>query len=165
MESKFLYVMAHFDAETEKKFKEMHSLLLSKGCIKKQTPYFPSHITLGSFETNKESELVSKLKYLSKKTHKIPVSFNNIGLFKMDVLFIAPSVSYKLLDLHKEFDNNCANTFDWVPHVTVLIEDENAIEMALPLISQNFSAFSGYIESISIYEFSPSRFIAEEKLL
>lgn len=165
MDGKFLYVMAHFDVATENKFKKLQSLLISNGFIGKQVSDFPHHVTLGSFEIDKEYDLVHKLKRICKITKKIPVAFNNIGLFGMKVLFISPSVSYELLDLHKEFDSDSANSFNWVPHVTILIDEQDNIQKALPIVSENFSTFNGYIESISIYEFYPSRFVLEEKLL
>ncbi len=165
MEGKFLYVMAHFDIATENKFKKLQSLLISNGFIGKQVNDFPHHITLGSFEISKENDLVHKLKHICKIKKRIAVSFNNIGLFGMKILFISPSVSYELLDLHKEFDSDYANSFNWVPHITMLIDNQDNIQKALPIISKNFSTFNGYIESISIYEFTPSRFILQEKLL
>jgi hypothetical protein len=39
------------------------------------------------------------------------------------------------------------------------------INKALPYVADNFKSFNGRIESISLYEFWPTRFILEEKLL
>ena len=39
------------------------------------------------------------------------------------------------------------------------------IQKALPYVAENFKSFKGRIESISLYEFWPIRFILEEKFL
>lgn len=165
MDNKFLCLMAQFDTETESKLKEIQNLLLEKGFIGEQTPNLPNHITLGTFKIDKEVELINKLITLCNNTSKIPISFSNIDLFGLKVLFISPSTSHELLNLNQKFDSNYPNSFNWVPHVTILIDNQDNIQRALPIVADNFSAFTGYIESISLYEFSPSKFIIEEKLL
>lgn len=165
MDNKFLYVMAHFDDKTENILRELQYSIFSQGIVGKQTSNFPSHITLGTYEIDEEVELKDKIISISKKVNKIPVSFDSIGLFGMNVLFIAPSVSYDLLDLHKEFDNNCSTSFNWVPHVTMLHDELENIQKSLTILTNKFTPFSGFIESISLYEFFPSRFIVEETLL
>ena len=47
----------------------------------------------------------------------------------------------------------------------MLIDNQDNIQKAIPIIANKFSTFTGYIESISLYEFFPSKFIIEEKLL
>lgn len=164
MGDKILYVMAKYDKETEIKFNNIKKSLLSAGLSKDDTLNFPSHITLGSYELHKENELKDKIKNICKNTKRIPVSFNNIGLFKMEILFIAPSVTHDLLNLQENFNSSYPNNFNWVAHTTMLNNTPEIIQKALPIICENFSPFSGYIESVALYEFSPSRFILEEKL-
>ncbi|CEN23982.1 2'-5' RNA ligase [[Clostridium] sordellii] len=106
--------------------------------------------------------MIDKLKNICKNTSIIPVSFNNIGLFGLEVLFISPSISHELLNLQQKFDSNYPN---WVAHVTMLIDNQDNIQKAIPIIANKFFTFTGYIESISLYEFFPSKFIIEEKLL
>lgn len=165
MDNKFLYVMAHFDENTERKLKELQNSIISKGIKGRQNSDFPSHITLGTYKTDQELDVKSKVVDISKKLNKIPVSFDSIGIFAMNVLFIAPTASYDILDLHKEFDSNCSTSFNWVAHVTILHDEPDNIQKALSIIGDKFTPFSGYIESISLYEFYPNRFIFEGKLL
>lgn len=47
----------------------------------------------------------------------------------------------------------------------MLIDDHKTILEALPFVVDNFKRFTGKIESISLYEFWPTRFISEKKLL
>lgn len=165
MEEKLLYVMAQYDEETERKFNKIQKSLLDAGFKGKQTPNFPKHITLGSFELDKEEELKEKIKKLCSNTKKMQISFDSIGLFGMEVLFIAPTVTHELLDLQEYFNSSYNNNFNWVAHTTVLVDSPEIVQKSLPIVAKNFCSFSGYIESISLYEFTPSRFILEGKLL
>ena len=83
----------------------------------------------------------------------------------MKVIFIAPSVTHELLNLQEPFNSNYPNNFNWVAHTTMILDEPEVIQKSLPIVAENFSSFSGYIESIVLYEFFPSRFILEEKLI
>lgn len=165
MRDKFLCVMTQFDKETEEKLGGIYKGLSEAGFVGNQTPNLPYHITLGTFELEKENELKELLKKVASSTSKIQVSFNHIGLFGMEVLFAAPSVSHELLNLQENFNSSYANDLNWAPHATIIIDKSEVIQKAIPIVAQNFSSFSGYIESISLYEFWPTRFIVEEKLI
>ncbi|WP_346961864.1 2'-5' RNA ligase [Clostridium sp.] len=165
MKDKFLCVMAQYDKETELKLKEIQKLLLNNGFVGKQTPNLPNHITLGSFDISQEELVKEKVRRVSEQVHGFDIKLNNIGLSGLDVLFIAPSVNYELLNLHQYFNNDYADGFGWTAHTTMLIDDHETIQKALPYVADNFRSFNGKIESISLYEFSPTRFILEEKLL
>lgn len=165
MKDRFLCVMAQYDNETERKLYEIQKALVKAGFVGSQTANLPNHITLGTFELDKEYELKKQIKEVCSNIHKIQTSFNNIGLFGMDVLFIAPSVTQELLNLQDKFDNKYAYGLSWTAHTTMLIDNPDVIQKAIPVVAKNFSPFSGYIESISLYEFWPTRFILEEKLI
>lgn len=164
MKDKFLCVLAQYDINTEKKLNEILEFLREAGFTGRQTQNLPNHITLGTFEPAMENELKNKIKELAGCTKKIKTSFNNIGLFGMEVLFIAPSVTHELLDLQNKFNNNIYDA-SWAAHTTMLIDNPDVILRALPVAAEKFTPFSGYIESISLYEFWPVRFIIEERLI
>jgi 2'-5' RNA ligase len=165
MKDKFLCVMAQYDKETELKLKEIQKVLSDNGFIGKQTHNLPNHITLGSFDISQEEMLKEKIREISTKIHSFDIKLNNIGLFGLDVLFIAPSVNHELLNLQQHFNNDFADGFGWTAHTTMLIDDNETIQRALPYVANNFKGFTGKIESISLYEFWPTRFILEERLL
>lgn len=165
MKDKFICVMAQYDAKTELKLKEIQTLLSNKGFVGKQTPNLPYHITLGSFDISQEKLIKEKVKTVSKEFHSFNIKLNNIGLFGLDVLFIAPSVNHELLDLQKHFNNDYDDRLGWTAHTTMLIDNHETILKALPYVANNFKSFTGKIESISLYEFWPTRFILEEKFL
>jgi 2'-5' RNA ligase len=165
MKDKFLCVMAQYDKETELKLKEIQKLLSDNGFMGKQTPNLPNHITIGSFDISQEELVKEKVKMVSKQFHSFDIKLNSIGLFGLDVLFIAPSVNHELLNLQQYFNNDYADGFGWTAHTTMLIDDHETIQKALPYLANNFKSFTGKIESISLYEFWPTRFILKEKLL
>jgi 2'-5' RNA ligase len=165
MKDKFLCVMAQYDEETELKLKEIQKVLSDNGFVGKQTPNLKNHITLGSFEVCEEEVLKERVKMASKDFQSFDIKLNNIGLFGLDVLFIAPSVNHELLNLQQYFNNDYADGLGWSPHTTMLIDEGEIIQKALPYVAEVFKSFTGRIESISLYEFWPTRFILEEKLL
>lgn len=165
MNDKFLCVIAQYDEETEQKLNKIQKVLLDNGFVGKQTTNVPNHITLGTFEVFQEQMLIEKIDMVSKNFQSFDIKLNNIGLFGLDVLFIAPSVNYELLNLQKHFSSNYADGLDWTAHTTMLIDNHDAIQKALPYVAENFKGFIGRIESISLYEFWPTRLILKEKFL
>lgn len=163
MKDKFLCILAQYDKETELKLKEIQKVLLDNGFVGKQTRDLPNHITLGSFDVSQELMLKEKIKMVSSRFKSFDIKLNNIGLFGFEVLFIAPSANYELLNLQKYFNNS--DGLDWTAHTTMLIDNHETIYKALPYVAEKFESFKGKIESISLYEFWPTRFILEEKLL
>lgn len=165
LREKFLCVMAQYDEKTQQKLNELHHLLASNGFTGEQTPNLPNHITLGSFDPSEEEAVAEKVKLVSLQFHRFDIKLSHIGLFGLDVLFIAPSVSQELLDLQRNFNQSFADKYGWAAHTTMLIDDHATILRALPIVADNFKSFTGRIESISLYEFWPTRFILEAPLL
>jgi 2'-5' RNA ligase len=165
MSEKFLCLIATFDDETSKEMKKIEHIINEAGMLGKQTLDIPHHITLAYFDISREEEIKQLLHDVCGNTKSFDVVFNHIGLFGLKVMFLAPDVSYQLLDLQKSFDRDCINNENgWTAHTTILIDEAENIQKALPLVSQNFERLSGRIVAVSLYEFFPTRFIAECKL-
>lgn len=165
MKDKFLCVLAQYDEATELKLKEIQKVLIDKGFVGKQTPNLPNHITLGSFDISQEEVVKEKVRLVSDQFHSFDIKLNNIGLFGLEVLFIAPAVNQELLSLQQYFNNDYADGFGFTAHTTLLIDNRETIQKALPYVADNFKSFKGKIETISLYEFWPTRFILEKKLI
>ncbi|MBK1809891.1 2'-5' RNA ligase [Clostridium sp. YIM B02505] len=161
MEDKILCVLAQYDEETQQKLKDIQQVLLENGFVGRQTADVPYHMTLGTFKLSDEEMLREKVKSVSKNFRGFDIRLNNIGLFGLDVLFIAPLVNYDLLNLQKFFSDDNG----WTAHTTLLIDDHEVIHKALPIVAENFKSFEGRVESISLYEFWPTRLMLEENLL
>lgn len=164
MKDKFLCVMAEYDRETDKKLKHIQNVLFDNGFKGKQTKGLPSHITLGTFGLAHEEGTIEKVKEVSEQIKCFNIRLNNIGLFGLNVLFIAPAVDHELLNLQNKFDSNYADVLKWTAHTTLLIDEPETILSALPIAAEEFSSFEGKIDAISLYEFWPTRFILRERL-
>lgn len=165
MKQKFLCVMAEYDSETEEKLKAIQKVLYDKGFIGRQTKGLLNHITLGTFNIAQEEQLIKKVQEASKQMNGFDIRLNSIGLFGLSVLFIAPAVNHELLELQGMFNDNYADGMDWTAHTTLLIDEPKIIQKALPIVAEEFKSFAGRIETISLYEFWPNRFIMREKLM
>lgn len=165
MKQKFLCVMAEYDRVTDKKLEVIQKVLRDKGFVGKQTKGLPNHITLGTFNIAQEEKIIQKVKEASKQMDTFDIRLSHIGLFGLGVLFIAPAVNHELLELQSMLDGNYADGMDWTAHTTLLIDDKDVIQKALPIVAEMFKSFVGKIESISLYEFWPTKFIMREKLM
>ena len=161
MEDKILCILAQYDEETQEKLKAIQQVLRENGFVGRQTADVPYHMTLGTFKISEEGMLREKVKEVSKNFRGFDIRLNNIGLFGLDVLFIAPLVNYDLLNLQKLFSDG----HEWTAHTTLLIDDHEVIHKALPIVAEKFQSFVGSVESISLYEFWPTRLILKESLL
>jgi hypothetical protein len=125
----------------------------------------PYHITLCSYSLDNENYLISFLEDINHKFAQINVSFSGIGLFGLNVLFVNPNMSKKLAELYdyaKEKSLHSDN--DLAAHITLLMDEPENSFKVLPKIAGKFSAFSGKIKYLSLYEFFPIRFIKRIEL-
>lgn len=165
MTEKFLCLIATFDEETSIRMKEIEHVINEAGIIGTQTPNIPHHITLAYYDTGREGEIKQLIQDVCAVTKSFDLGFNHIGLFGLKVLFLAPDVNYELLELHKSLNiDSDKDSHSWTAHATLLIDEPKNIQKALELVSQNFQQLSSRVESVSLYEFFPARFIAEYKL-
>lgn len=162
MADKALYVLAGYDDRTEMYLANIQNKLYEYGFTGTHTKNIPQHITLGSFSTEKETELVDLLRKLSMEVPSFELTFNHIGIFGGGrVLFVAPDSNEQLLKLKEMF----GDSYNWTPHTTMIIDDPDVILKALPIVLHDFSSFCGRIETLHLYEFWPTRHIMSVKLI
>lgn len=162
MENKALYLLAQFDDETNKILNEYNHQLSLNNFVGTQTKNIPYHITLANYNCSCEFELINKLIKISKKSKIINLKLNHLGLFGLNVLFVTPIVNYELLSLYKNFQGS--DDENWTPHVTMLIDEQDNILKALPILNNSFKPINAKIVSLSLYEFFPARKIIEVNL-
>jgi hypothetical protein len=166
MNNKALYLLAQFDSNTQDILAGYYETLTQHGFIGKQTKGIPYHFTLGSCGTDEEENLKLKLDEVCRDFKPIEIKLDHIGLFGLNVLFIEPNMNFELLQLQNRFFNNCGNGFHpWTAHATILLDEPDEILRAIPILAANFKPFKACIESVGLYEFFPTRFIKECKLL
>ena len=161
MADKALYVMAGFDPGSEEYLAGIQKKLYERGFFGSHTKDIPQHITLDSFPVEREAELIEKLHLIADKTESFDITFNHVGIFGgSKVLFIAPDINRKFLDLKEKF----GDSFDWTPHTTMLLDEPESIVQALPLVMEQFTPFVGKVSELELYEFWPTRHIMTVKL-
>ena len=106
-----------------------------------------------------EVEVIRRAHDAAKAMNAFTIRMASMGLFGLNVLFIAPAVKQQLLDLLHAVvpGGGTADEFPWVAHTTLLMDEPKVIHRAIPVAVKNFEPFRATIESIGIYEFSPER--------
>lgn len=148
--------MAGYDDHTEHYLAGIQKKLYAVGLTGQHTKNIPQHITLQTYPTEQEGEVVQRLQKIAAETECFDVCFSHIGIFTGGkVLFIAPDKDTDLIALKERF----GPSFDWTPHTTMLIDEPENIQKALPLVMQAFASFNGKVTSLHLYEFWPTRHI------
>ena len=148
--------MAGYDDHTEHYLSGIQKKLYAVGLTGQHTKNIPQHITLQTYPTEQEGEVVQRLQKIAAETECFDVCFSHIGIFTGGkVLFIAPDKDADLIALKERF----GPSFDWTPHTTMLIDEPENIQKALPLVMQAFASFNGKVTSLHLYEFWPTRHI------
>lgn len=156
MENKFLCLMAGYDDDTEIHLAGIQKKLYAAGLTGQHTKHIPQHITLQTYPTEQEGEVVQMVQNIAAETKAFEVCFSHIGIFSGGkVLFIAPDKDSDLIALKEKF----GPSFDWTPHTTMLIDEPENIQTAVPLVMKEFSSFNGKVTCLHLYEFWPTRHI------
>ena len=162
MQEKKLYLLANFDNETQCVLAGYYNVLCQHGFVGNQTKDIPYHFTLGSRTVACESQTLNDLERICAKTPPIEINLGYVGLFGLNVLFIGPNMNIGLLQLQQSFFPDCGSGLHyWAAHATILIDRPETILQALPILAENFKPFRACIESISLYEFFPTRLLKE----
>ena len=162
MAEQFITLMADLDDESQKMMGNWYDSLKAAGFTGIQTPDIPYHITLASFSLEKEAEVKEEMKQLAGKFSPIPVHISHIGLFAGGkVLFGAPDMNPSgLLTLREAIQTETIDIYPWTPHATILLDDLETIQKALPVLLKCFRPFSARITKLHLCAFWPTREIA-----
>ena len=161
MEDKKLYILAGYDDATEAALSGIQNKLYEQGFVGTHTKNLPAHITLDSFPTEKEEIVKALLQSVAANVSAFDISFSHVGVFSGGyVLFIAPDVNRKLLNLKECF----GDSFDWAAHTTMLIDEPDVIARAMPEVIKEFKPFVGKVTKLHLYEFFPTRYITTVNL-
>lgn len=163
MTEEFLTLMADLDETSQKRLSEWYGALKEAGFVGTQTPGLPYHISLATFPLERESEIVGLMKKAAAEFPAVPVHISHIGMFAGGrVLFAAPERNAWLDALHDACETDKERV--WTPHVTLLIDEPEAVCSALPLFVRSFYPFVGHIVRLHLCAFWPTREIASVEL-
>jgi len=162
MSEQFLTLMADFDDESQKKMGAWYNELKETGLTGTQTPGLPYHISLKTFSPEQENDVIAEMERLAGEYAPIPVHISHIGVFSGGrVLFGAPDMGMPyLLSLYDAIDVATGDRFPWTPHVTILIDEPEAVKKAFGIWSRSFRPFLGKITRLHLCAFRPMREIA-----
>ena len=159
---KALYILTELDVKTQHILSGYYESLVSQGLTGTQTKNIPYHISLGRYPCEMESQLVRHLGEVTANQREIPVRFDHIGLFGLNVLFFAPNVTHELLSIHDRLMlPGAIDEFTWFPHVTLLIDEPDNILKALPITVGQLTPLAAQINVIGLYEFFPKKLIKQ----
>lgn len=166
MNKKFLTVFVVFDDKTQQILNKIQQEILKLGLKGSQTIDIPFHISLGTYETEDEAELVSKIKEVCDANSSFGLDLTKVNSFGTRVLFIEPEVNDELLNLRNLFNHDINKNLQWHAHATLFIDDlggqfEQAKEIAEKLFKKKIKA---KIVGIQMGEFFPTRMIIAKSL-
>jgi len=135
------------------------------------------HVTLSIYKDLPLDDFENKLKIFAKEIQSFKIIYSSVGIFTNDnpVIFLAPVVTSKLLDVHKKFHNYFKEYNDiawdyykpnqWVPHSTLCMNlSEEILKKSTGIISNIKLPIETIIEKIGILEFSPNKALNQFKL-
>jgi 2'-5' RNA ligase len=159
MQEKHIYVLAQYDLDTQRRLNDLYQVLINHGFIGTQTTGIPHHITLGRFDVKDEAAVVRRAQETAAAQTAFTLRLAYLGLFGLNVLFIAPAVKQELLDLlHAAAPKGSTDDdFPWAAHTTLLMDEPEVIRRAIPVAAEHFMPFRATIESLGVYEFFPER--------
>lgn len=165
MAEEILVLMAVWDDETQKELSEIYAELTKEGFKGKQTPDVPYHISMSTYTLDKEAEAVELMKKIASEHAPVEVDISHLGLFAGgNILFAAPDKNAELDKLHDACDLGVAQAFSWTPHTTILIDDAEVVQDALPTVIKTFKSRIGTITKLQLCAFWPTREILTVEL-
>ena len=165
MAEEFLTLMADLDEDTQRCMSTWYDKLKEAGFSGVQTPGLPFHISMATFPLDKEDEAVSIMQNAASKFAAVPVHISHIGMFAGGrVLFAGTERDEGLNALHNACKSDSPQPYPWTPHVTVMIDEQETIHEALPILLQSFTPLMGKITELHLCAFWPTREIATVKL-
>jgi 2'-5' RNA ligase len=162
---KNLYIIAELDDDTQKIIENYEKIIFENGFIGNQTKDIPYHITLGRYSLEYENYLKDLLDNVGKKFKEINISYSGFGLFKLDVLYLNPCMSIKLMELYNFIkEKSYYQDNDFAAHTTIYMDEPENIIKLLPKMVENSNKINGKIKYISLYEFFPKKLLKKIEL-
>lgn len=154
---KFLTVMAVFDDKTQKELTEIQADIIGQVGEGTQTMGIPFHLTMGSYPTEMQTELVDRIERVASDRKSFDIDLVGYNTFGDKVLFLEPTVPQELLDLRKLFACDFANGFEWVPHATIFCGNIDEVKKAKSLLPIIDKPIRTRIVGIELGEFFPPK--------
>lgn len=132
----------------------------------------PPHITVSSFHTKQEEQVIKLLEQKITKLKSGTVQWVSIGTFLPYVIYLIPvlnqylhTLSVDVYDCITQVENisisSCYQPFCWMPHATIgkKLSEQEMLE-AFQVLQHQFGTFSGQITQIGLAKTNPYENIA-----
>ncbi|WP_066501297.1 2'-5' RNA ligase family protein [Abyssisolibacter fermentans] len=157
-------VLAYFDSETEKYFKNLWQQLVDNNIsyyseeVKDRRP----HITIADYNKLDEKKFIKDMDKFYNSKPKIQVTLSVLGTFlNSGTLFIAPTLSKELLNFHNRYHeyfeqyNDEPSSFylpdKWIPHCTIANRlSQKKLLDAFNYCSQNIGIIKAQISELTL---------------
>ena len=158
MAEQFLTLMADLDDEAQARMSGWYHSLQEAGFTGIQTPGLPYHISLSTFSTDQEREAAGIARKAADSFAPVTVHISHIGLFAGGkVVFAAPEKDAELAALQDACRSCAPQQYPWTPHATVLIDEPETVQAALPIFVKSFEPFTARITRLHLCAFWPTR--------
>ena len=147
MADQFLTLMADFDNETQARLAGWYRALREAGFTGVQTPDVPYHISLATFPTDWEKKALKIAREAAAEFAPVPVHISHIGMFAGGTVLFACKPE-------------TPETWPWTPHVSLLIDEPETGQAAIPVLVREFTPFVGTVTRLHLCAFWPTREIA-----
>lgn len=147
--------MAVFDDDTQERLARIQSTIIRNVGNGTQTMGIPFHLTLGSYPTEAQDEVVAKIEKVALSARPFNVFLVGYNTFSDKVLFLEPTKPQELLDLRKSFECDYANGFEWLPHATLFCGECDEVIKAKTYLPELFEPIRAKIVGIELGEFFP----------
>ena len=165
MAERFLALMADLDDNTQKIMSGWYEGLTKAGFKGVQTIGLPYHITMGILPLDMEEEAAAKMQKVASEFTEFPVHLSHVGMFAGGrVVFAGPERDSNLNALHEALDFGIPQEHPWTPHATIIIDEPETVQAALPHVMKSFTPLLGKVTKLHLCAFQPKREIATAEL-
>ena len=149
--------MAVFDDKTQERLANIQSKIIENVGGGTQTMGIPFHLTLGSYKTDLQDEIVDRIKQIASITSELDVDLVGYNTFSDKVLFLEPTKPDELIALRKSFECDYANGFEWFPHATLFCGEVDDVIKAKSYLPPICEPIRTKIVGIELGEFFPPK--------
>ena len=153
---KFLTVMAVLDEETQQALGVIQEAIIEKFGEGTQTMDIPFHITLGSYPVDELERIKDRISVVAQKYQPFHLELVKYNSFGNKVFFMEPRVTKELMELRKYFEYDEAHGYNWVPHVTLWMGDEDKVSSIKEKYCLLDKVISAHVVGIELGKFFPA---------
>ena len=159
-------IIALFDEKANEEFNRLKQVLKQNKIPRLD---LPPHITLGIYEDISEDLLKQWFLEVVEDQKVVPLNFKHLGLFGLNVLFLAPKANQNIFDLHKrihaQYDDKhgelgylyTIKSGEFMPHASLVVNEKEKVLKAVEVIGESFKPFNAEIVELQLCTFYPMK--------